>query len=234
MSSATVDEDARARSLIEAETKAVQLFDEVGRRGLVEAGVLESAVSDRVRDLAAEMFDTRRHWHKRVVRSGPNTLEPYRENPPDREIAEDDIVFLDFGPIFAEWEADFGRTFVLGDDPAKLALRDDLSKVWEAGRRHFEAHPDITGEQLYQHVGGLAEAAGWRFGGPHSGHLVGEFPHEVIDGERIESYIAPGNSTPMRRNDRAGKRAHWILEVHLVDRERAIGGFYEQLLTLHR
>ena len=37
-------------------------------------------------------------------------------------IADDDILFLDFGPIFEEWEADFGRTFVLGDD----AVRDLL------------------------------------------------------------------------------------------------------------
>ena len=34
-------------------------------------------------------------------------------------LTDDDILFLDLGPIFAEWEADFGRTYVLGDDPVK-------------------------------------------------------------------------------------------------------------------
>ena len=29
-----------------------------------------------------------------------------------------------------------------------------------------------------------ARAHGWTFGGPHSGHLVGEFPHELIDTAR--------------------------------------------------
>jgi hypothetical protein len=38
----------------------------------------------------------------------------------------------------------------------------------------------------------------------------------------------------MRRTDRAGRACHWILEVHLVDRERQIGGFFEQLLTIRR
>jgi hypothetical protein len=33
----------------------------------------------------------------------------------------------------------------------------------------------------------------------------------------------------MRRRDRTGQVCHWILEVHLVDRERRIGGFYEEL-----
>lgn len=202
------------------------------RRGLVAAGLRETVVSDRVRDLGAELFGIDRHWHKRVVRAGPNTLLPYRENPPDRVIEADDIVFLDFGPLLAEWEADFGRTFVLGADPVKLRLQADLPRIWAAGRAHFDAHPDITGAQLYAHAVALAGEAGWEFGGPHAGHLVGEFPHEVIDGERIESYIAPGNAHPMRRADRAGRRCHWILEIHLVDRARQIGGFHEQLLTL--
>lgn len=232
MASAQFDEQERARSLIAAEEKAERLFDEVSRRGLITPGARESVVSDQVRDLGAELFDTSRHWHKRVVRSGPNTLQPYRENPPDRTIAGDDIVFLDFGPIFAAWEADFGRTFVLGDDPVKLRLQADLPRIFAAGRAHFDARPTITGAELYAYVVGLAEAAGWEFGGAHSGHLVGEFPHELIDGDRIESYIAPGNATAMRRSDRAGRTCHWILEVHLVDRERQIGGFHEQLLTL--
>ena len=234
MTSTPLDEDTRARHLVEAEHQAIALFDEVTRRGLIAPGVSERAVSDRVRDLGAELFGTDKHWHKRIVRAGENTLEPYRENPPDRRIGEDDIVFVDLGPIFAEWEADVGRTFVLGDDPVKHRLRDDLPRIWEAGRAHFEATPDISGAELFAHVVGLAEAAGWEFGGPHSGHLVGEFPHEFIDGERIESYIAPGSIHPMRRLDPSGRRCHWILEIHLVDRARRIGGFYEQLLTLRR
>jgi len=225
-------EEARARELVAAQEKAEALFAAVTERGLIAPGRWESEVSAQVRDLGAELFGTRKHWHKRIVRSGPNTLKPYAENPPDRVIEADDIVFVDLGPVFAEWEADVGRTYVLGDDPVKLRLQADLPRIWSAARAHFEAHPGITGGELYAHVVGLAEAAGWEFGGVHAGHLVGEFPHESMDGERIMSYIAPPNTLPMRRPDRAGRAAHWILEVHLVDRERQIGGFMEQLLTL--
>ncbi|MEW2504720.1 MULTISPECIES: M24 family metallopeptidase [unclassified Amycolatopsis] len=226
------DEAQRAARLLDAQAKAVELFDEVERRGLLAPGVRETEASNALRDLAAELFGVDRYWHKRIVRAGENTLRPYRENPPDRVIAEDDIVFVDFGPIFEEFEADFGRTFVLGDDPVKLRLRDSLPVVWQAGREYFEAHPDVTGAELYEHVTKLAAEAGWEFGGAHSGHLVGQFPHETIDGERIESYIAPGSDRPMRRPDRNGQTSHWILEVHLVDRERRIGGFFEELLDL--
>lgn len=226
------DEDIRVVRLIDAQTKAIQLFDEITDRGLVRPGAGEKQLSDEIRDLAAEMFGTTKFWHKRIVRSGINTLQPYRENPPDRLIEEDDIVFCDFGPIFESWEADFGRTFVLGDDPIKHRLRDALPTVFSAGRVHFEEHPDITGEQLYARVVELADEAGWEFGGSIAGHLVGEFPHEKIAGDEIGSYIAPGSDRPMRRLDHSGRQCHWILEIHLVDRERGIGGFVEELLDL--
>ena len=226
------DEDQRAEQLLAAQAKAAALFQAVEDRGLVAPGAGEREVSDRVRDLANEMFGPTRHWHKRIIRSGPNTLLPYRENPPDRVITADDIAFADFGPIFEEFEADFGRTFVLGADPVRQRLRDDLPVIFQAGREAFAADPGITGQQLYDVVASRAAWAGWTPGGWMAGHLVGEFPHETIDGARLESYIAPGNSTPLRRADRAGRRCHWILEIHLTDPERGFGGFYEQLLDL--
>jgi Xaa-Pro aminopeptidase len=226
------DETNRAARLLDAQAKAEHLFDEVARRGLITAGVAEKALSDQIRNLAHELFGIRRFWHKRIVRAGPNTLFPYRDNPPDRIIVADDIVFCDFGPIFEQWEADFGRTFVLGDDPVKHRLRDDLPAVFDAGRRYFHAHPDVTGAQLFDEMRRLSERAGWEFGGPHAGHEVGEFPHERINGDQIGNYITTGSDEPMRRRDRAGRLCHWILEVHLVDRNRGFGGFYEELLDL--
>jgi Xaa-Pro aminopeptidase len=228
----TADEAVRATRLLEAQAKAEELFAAISDRGLIVAGLRETEASDAVRDLAADLFGVSRYWHKRIVRAGPNTLQPYRRHPPDRVIAADDIVFCDFGPIFEQWEADFGRTFVLGGDPAKLRLRDTLPVVFDAGRRYFDTHPEVTGAQLFDYVVGQARQAGWEFGGPHCGHLVGEFPHEKIAGDAIDSYIAPGSDQPMRRTDRAGHVCHWILEVHLVDIGAQIGGFFEELLDL--
>jgi Xaa-Pro dipeptidase len=199
---------------------------------MIAPGVGERQLSDQIRDLAGEMFGTHKFWHKRVVRAGVNTVSPYAENPPDRVLAADDILFLDFGPIFADWEADFGRTYVLGDDPAKHRLADDLPRIWEAGREYFDSHPEITGAQLFSYVTGLISAAGWGHVGEHAGHLVGEFPHLRIDGDKLESYIAPANTNPMRRVDPVGRDCHWILEIHLVDREGGFGGFFEQLLDV--
>jgi Xaa-Pro aminopeptidase len=153
------DEDVRSARLLDAQARAAELFAAIEPRGIIAPGVLETEASDAIRDLAADTFGVDRHWHKRIVRTGPNTLKPYKHNPPDRAIAADDIVFLDFGPIFEQWEADFGRTYVLGDDPVKLRLRDALPVMFRAGRRFFAAHQDVTGER-----GRLRPSPRWRRG----------------------------------------------------------------------
>ena len=58
--------------------------------------------------------------------------------------------------------------------------------------------------------------------------------HQGEAGTSTGVNIAPGSDGPMRRTDPSGRQCHWILEVHLVDREREIGGFFEQLLTVRR
>jgi Xaa-Pro aminopeptidase len=232
MNEVVLNEHLRAARLLDAQAKAAELFAAIETRGIIAPGIREVEASNEIRDLAAEMFGVDRYWHKRIVRAGLNTLQPYASNPPDRRIADDDIVFCDFGPIFEQWEAAFGRTFVLGHDPVKLRLREALPVIFTAGRRFFESRPDVTGEQLYAHMVELAGDAGWVFGGEIAGHLVGEFPHEKIKGDEIESYIAPGSNQPMRRRDHLGRSCHWILEVHLIESGRQFGGFFEELLDL--
>jgi Xaa-Pro aminopeptidase len=225
-------EQARIAALREAQQKAAALFHEVEARGLVRPGITESRLNQDVYDLAREMFGISTYWHKRIVRAGPNTLAPYAENPPDLLIADDDILFIDLGPVFEEWEADFGRTFVLGSDPHKLKLRDDVSRAFAEGKQYFRQHPDITARQLFEHACALAARYGWEYGGPIAGHLIGHFPHERIADDKITLYVHPRSPLPMRSLDENGEPRHWILEIHFVDRARGIGGFFEELLTV--
>jgi Xaa-Pro aminopeptidase len=227
-----IDESVRAAELLQAQARATALFEEIAGAGILRPGVRDSEASQAVTELAADRFGVQEHWHKRIVRSGPNTLQPYRVDPPDRVMTDGDIVFADFGPVFVGWEADFGRTWVLGDDPVKLRLRDDLELVFAEGKRYFDTHTDITAAELYEEVVRLAAQRGWEFGNVHCGHLVGEFPHENMGGGRLESLLCADNHRQIPGQDPSGRVAHWILEAHLVDRDRQIGGFYEELLTL--
>lgn len=104
----TADEQEREAALLDAQAKAASLFDEIAK-DLVRPGILESELSKEIHELGTKRHAVRTNWHKRVVRSGPNTLKPYAEDPPDRVIEKDDILFVDLGPVFEAWEADFGR-----------------------------------------------------------------------------------------------------------------------------
>ena len=225
-------EEALAAGLLDSQIKAGALFAEIEAQSLIRPGVKESEINENIYKLADSMYGISRYWHKRIVRAGRNTLAPYDENPPDLTVGKDDIVFLDFGPVFEDWEADFGRTYVVGNDPQKRKLCRDIEEAFAKGKRYFQEHTEITAAELYAYAQQLAKQAGWEYGGTIAGHLIGIFPHEKIAGDRITLYVHPQNHNRMRTPDASGRQRHWILEIHFVDRAQQIGGFYEELLTI--
>jgi Xaa-Pro dipeptidase len=224
--------DEVARSLIEAQEKARALFAEVVAGGLIVPGKLESELSTDIHHLARERFGLRRHWHKRIARAGENTMLGYHDEPEDRRIAADDVVYLDFGPVFESWEADYGRTYVVGSDPVKRRLVADIEAAFERGKELYRRTPSLTAGELYDYVASLAVETGWEFGAPAAGHLIGHFPHERDPHDLARFSVRHGNATRLREPDPAGRPRHWILEIHFIDRRRRIGGFFEELLTV--
>jgi Xaa-Pro aminopeptidase len=224
--------DEISRQLLEAQRKAEDLFAAVVQLGVIAPGKLESEVSADIHALAQSRFGVSRHWHKRIARAGPNTVLAYYDDPKDRRIEDDDIVYLDFGPVFEAYEADFGRTYALGADPVKHKLVADIESAFHRGKAYFQQHPDLSCGELYDYVVGMAGAAGWEFGNTTAGHLIGLFPHETAPGEPKPLSIRHGNELRLRAPDASGRQRHWILEIHFIDRARQMGGFFEQLLTL--
>ena len=221
----------RQAALLAAEGRAMALLDAIEAAGLIAPGRTEREVEQDIYAMAAARFGVEQHWHKRIVRAGANTLCVFSDDPPVLTIGADDTVFLDLGPVFEEWEADVGRTYALGGDPRKHQMCGDLERIFDELKDHFDAHPDVTGAELYAFAHQAARARGWLFGGAIAGHLVGEFPHARWPGEKDHYRINPANGTRMRDPDALGQEKFWILEVHLVDEARTFGGFYERLLV---
>ncbi|HZZ89075.1 MAG TPA: M24 family metallopeptidase [Caulobacteraceae bacterium] len=220
----------RRAALLEAQGKALALFEAIEAGGLIAAGRDEREVEDAIGELAERLLGVKQHWHRRIVRSGPNTLTTAADHPDSRTIGEDDTVYVDLGPVFEAWEADIGRTYAVGPTAEKHRLVGDLPRVFERVQRHYNETPAITSAELYAFAQQAADAHGWVFGGAIAGHLVGEFPHGRWPIERSQTAIWPGNTEVMRGEDHLERERHWILEIHLVDRDRTFGGFYEQLL----
>ena len=230
MAETHMNESARRAALVAAEAKALSLFDAIEAAGLLAPGRTEREVEDDIYALALSRFGVEQHWHRRIVRAGANTLTIAYDYPDIRTIGPDDTVYVDLGPVFEDWEADIGRTYALGADENKKRLVDDLPRVFERVQTHFHRSPGITGAELYAYAQKAADDAGWAFGGTIAGHIVGEFSHATWPGEINVKRIWPLNTLPMRRQDHQGRDLHWILEIHLVDRARTFGGFYERLL----
>jgi Xaa-Pro dipeptidase len=224
--------DAVSQALLEAQLKAEALFAAIVDAGLIQPGKLESELTDDIHKLASARFGVRRHWHKRIARAGANTLLGYHDETSDRRIAADDVVYLDLGPVFDSWEADFGRTYALGSDPHKHRLVHDIGAAFREGKAFYENNAQLTAGELYDFVVGLAKRYGWEFGAPTAGHLIGHFPHETSPLLPKPFSIRHGNQKSLREPDEGGNPRHWILEIHFVDRLRQIGGFFEELLTV--
>ena len=200
----------KLQSLKQAEDLAWQLFREIEERGLIQPGMTESALNAEIYALAAETMGITKFWHKRIVRAGENTLKPYAENPPDLVIQADDILFLDFGPVFEDWEADIGKTYVLGNDPDKLRLKTDIETAWYQAKAWFDANDSISGAELHAYVDHLAKAMGWEQGGYMAGHNIGHFPHERLNPGDYGLYIHKENHNDMKKPSALGIMPQWI------------------------
>ena len=223
-------EKNRRAELEKAQDRALKLFDAIERENLIRSGISEREVEDAIGELAAQEFGVQKHWHKRIVRSGPNSVTIAGDNPPVRTIQSDDIVYVDLGPVFEAWEADIGKSYVLGDDLRKQQLVGDLPCIFEKVQAHYRRDPNITGAALYAFAQDAAAKAGWRFGGKIAGHIVSEFAHALIPGDKALNRISPQNPNPLSDPDGKDRARHWILEIHLVAPDGSFGGFYERLL----
>jgi methionine aminopeptidase len=132
-------------------------------------------------------------------------------------LGENDIFFVDIGPIFEECEGDAGDTFVVGDDPDHHRAKGDARAIWEDTRRHW-FEQGATGKELYEFAVQAAEDRGWKLNLDLSGHRLSEFPHSAhYDGSIAD---VPYSLHPDR----------WVLEIAIIQPERHFGAFYEDLL----
>lgn len=128
-------------------------------------------------------------------------------------------------------ESDFARTYVLGNDPRKLKLKNDVEKAWHETREWVRRQNQLKASDLFQYTRQKSSEYGWTSAGEIAGHIVGRFPHEQpADPKSWALDVHPDNPNDIFLPDANGNKRHWILEMHFVDKENKIGGYMEQLL----
>jgi Xaa-Pro aminopeptidase len=158
-----------------------------------------------------------RIWHPPHIRFGANTTKKYNQpSEGDPALGDDDIFFIDIGPVFKGHEGDVGATLTTGSDAEKIAcaaavktLFDDTSRAWCSDK--------LTGPALYDYANRRAKELGWVLNLDIQGHRVSDFPHSIYkagDLGQFERCPAPGV---------------WILEIQIAHPSKPFGAFYEDL-----
>lgn len=185
---------------------------------LVKPGMIEADAKKLLKDVLAD-YGTEKIWHPPQVRFGVNTVLPFAKPPiEDHVLGEDDLFFLDIGPVFHGYESDIGETFQLGSNPQTKKLITDSKQIFELVKKHWKTS-GVNGEELYSFARSAAEERGWTLAlEGASGHRISEFPHSAHYRGKLNTFdLVP---TPAR----------WILEIHLIDTKRKIGAFFEDVL----
>lgn len=159
-----------------------------------------------------------RGWHGVHVRFGANTLKNFGEpSEPGVVLGPDDIWFIDIGPVWRDWEADAGETFVVGDDPEMHRIQRDVHAVFDGVQRHWR-NERAAGEALYRFAVAEAAARGWELNLDMSGHRLSEFPHAAHHKGALAE--APFSPTP----------GLWMLEIQIRHPDKPYSAFVEDLL----
>ncbi len=158
-------------------------------------------------------------WHGASLRIGANTRLAYDvSSKPGVALGENDIFFIDIGPVWRDCEADGCDTFVIGHDPEMHRIASDARDVFETVRSRWLAER-LTGQGMYRIVAEESQARGWLLDPLLTGHRVSDFPHAAHhDGALADVAFVPSPNL-------------WILEIQLRHPTRPFGAFYEDLLT---
>ncbi len=185
----------------------------------IEPGMTVSQIKD-ILQKSQEKLGSTKSWHPPQIRLGENTLLPFgQKGLEDLRLGENDIYFLDIGPIFDGHEGDIGRTMVVGHDPEMQKCSFDVAMIWRDVRDHWSKN-NVTGAALYKFASECSAKLGWLLTlDQANGHRIADFPHAVRNRGSIESF----ESCP------AADR--WILEIQIRHTQRPFGAFYEDLLT---
>ncbi len=184
---------------------------------LIRPGMTEAQAHQFYKELS-EKYGIQKQWHPPKLRFGPNTLKNFRDESAPHLLQEEDIFFIDIGPVIEGHEADYGETFVLGNIFDQKHIADCSQKVFHEVSQFWKTHP-CQGDELYEFAKKRSAHYGYHLNMGSDGHRIGDFPHHIFfKGGLLE---CEENLVPNA----------WILEIHLWNQQRSFGAFFEDILT---
>lgn len=115
---------------------------------------------------------------------GSNTVKTFgADSDPGIRLGENDIYFIDIGPVWEGYEGDAGNTFVTGNDANLQRCASDAKQIFDAVANKWKTE-QYTGQALYQFAEQSAKELGWELNLDLSGHRLGTFLTKPIIKDR--------------------------------------------------
>lgn len=204
------------QKMLATRAKAQQAVSRIAAQ--VQVGMLEEDANQMVVATLQEM-GAKQAFHKPYIRFGSNTTKTFgADSDPGIRLGEDDIFFIDVGPVWEGYEGDAGDTFVTGSDPELKRCATDAKQIFAAVANKWKTEP-ATGVELYQYAVKMAKDLGWELNLDLGGHRLGDYP----SGEHYEGPLSEITFHPSPNL--------WMVEVHIRHPEQQFGAFYEDLLV---
>ncbi|AXE35255.1 M24 family metallopeptidase [Chromobacterium phragmitis] len=183
----------------------------------IRPGMQEEDAVEMARDTLADA-GMLRGWHDVYIRFGPNTLKTFgAPSDPGVALGEDDIFFIDIGPVWQQWEGDGGDTFVTGTDPERARCAADARAIFHEVRSHW-LRQGASGQALYRYAEDCARRRGWELNLDLSGHRLADFPHAALHNGALADF------------EHAPSESLWVLEIHIRHPSKPYGAFFEDML----
>ena len=159
-----------------------------------------------------------RSWHNPYIKFGTNTCLTYSEKQiEDLTLQEEDIAFIEIGPIWEDMEGDTGKTLIFGNNQILKDLKDSSEKLFKLGLDYFKTQ-NPTGIGMQKFISQKAEELGYEYLLESGGHLIGLFSHGVTWNKGIAYYDQPMYP------------GIWILEIHIKHKDLPYAAFFEDIL----
>ena len=157
-------------------------------------------------------------WHPHKFRIGKNTTKAFRELSDLKvKLQENDIFFIDIGPVFEGYEGDFGKTFTLGTNLNYQKISHDIKTIFDQTNEYWN-NEKPTGSELYIYLEKLANKFGYILNTAMNGHRLSDFPHAVYHRGKLQDF----EQKPVPNL--------WVLEVLIKDSSEEFGAFYEDII----
>ena len=198
----------------QARRKTISVVKEVSSN--VFLGMSEEEGAKLVEE-TLKKYGAEKKWHPTKFRIGKNTTKSFKEKSYPVSLQENDLYYIDIGPVFNGHEGDYGETFIFGKNKDYERIILASKEIFHKTAKAFKER-NLTGRDLYQYAFSLSHQYGYELIPTMKGHRLGDFPHGLFyKGGLSECDFSP-------------KENLWILEILIKHPKQQFGAFYEDLI----